>query len=52
MSVIYLKHDIHGTKVATSDLEAFEDKKHGWKPFDPNEKKEDKDEHTNALKKK
>lgn len=51
MSVIYLKHDIHGTKVAVSDLEAFEDKKKGWKEFDPNKKEDDKSE-TNALKKK
>jgi hypothetical protein len=28
--VIYLQHPVHGTKVATSDLEANYDEKHGW----------------------
>lgn len=28
--VIYLKHPIHGRKVATMDLEAAADEKNGW----------------------
>jgi hypothetical protein len=28
--VIYLKHAVHGTKVAISDAEAEEDAKSGW----------------------
>jgi hypothetical protein len=28
--VIYLKHPIHGAKVATMDLEAEADEKNGW----------------------
>ena len=28
--VIYLKHAVHGTKVAISDAEAEEDAKNGW----------------------
>jgi hypothetical protein len=28
--VIYLKHKVHGTKVAISDAEAEEDAKNGW----------------------
>ena len=28
--VIYLKHPIHGRKVATMDLEAEADEKNGW----------------------
>ena len=28
--VIYLKHAVHGTKVAISDAEATEDAKSGW----------------------
>ena len=28
--VIYLKHPIHGRKVATMDLEADADEKNGW----------------------
>lgn len=31
--VIYLRHDIHGTKVAISDTEATEDEANGWKRF-------------------
>lgn len=27
---IYLKHPVHGTKVATMELEAEEDVKNGW----------------------
>lgn len=27
---IYLKHPIHGTKVATMELEAVADEKNGW----------------------
>ena len=28
--VIYLKHPIHGAKVATMELEAIADEKNGW----------------------
>ena len=44
MSVIYLKHPQHGTKVATTDEEADADKKRGWEKFDPTvpEKKQPK----------
>ena len=28
--VIYLKHPVHGRKVATMDLEAAADEKNGW----------------------
>lgn len=35
MAVIYLKHDVHGTKVATSDLERDYDLQHGWKVYNP-----------------
>jgi hypothetical protein len=28
--IIYLKHPVHGTKIATMDLEASEDEKNGW----------------------
>ena len=30
MAAIYLKHEIHGTKVACSDMEAEYDEKNGW----------------------
>lgn len=33
--VIYLRHPLHGTKVAISDLEAAADADNGWVRFDP-----------------
>jgi hypothetical protein len=38
MAVHYLRHFIHGTKVACSDMEVEYDKKQGWVPYDPSEK--------------
>lgn len=35
MAVIYLRHPLHGAKVATLDLEAEYDMQNGWEPFDP-----------------
>jgi len=35
MAVIYLRHPVHGTKVASMDSEAAYDKLHGWEVFDP-----------------
>lgn len=35
MAVIYLRHPIHGAKVACSDMEAEHDFAHGWEEFDP-----------------
>ena len=37
MSVIYLRHPLHGDKVACSDSEAAYDKHHGWTEYDPNQ---------------
>jgi len=33
MAVIYLKHPVHGHKVACSDFEADYDETHGWKRY-------------------
>jgi hypothetical protein len=33
MAVIYLKHPVHGHKVACSDMEADYDETHGWKRY-------------------
>ena len=33
MSVIYLRHPTHGTKVATSSLEAEYDEGNGWERY-------------------
>jgi hypothetical protein len=35
MAVIYLRHPIHGAKVAISSHEADEDSMNGWERFDP-----------------
>ena len=35
MAVIYLRHPVHGTKVACTDLEANYDRTLGWEDFDP-----------------
>jgi hypothetical protein len=33
MAVIYLKHPVHGHKVACSDIEADYDETHGWERY-------------------
>ena len=38
MSVFYMKHPKHGTKVATQEEEVEHDKKRGWVEFNPNDK--------------
>ena len=35
MAVIYLKHPVHGAKVAISDFEADYDEKFGWERYNP-----------------
>lgn len=35
MPTIYLEHPIHGTKVATLDIEADFDEQNGWKRYNP-----------------
>ena len=37
MAVFYLRHPVHGVKVATSNLEVAHDEEHGWELFDPTE---------------
>ena len=32
---IYLKHPVHGTKVAISELEAAHDEQNGWSQYNP-----------------
>ena len=34
MPIIYLKHPIHGSKVATMEAEAEHDETHGWKRYE------------------
>ena len=35
MPITYLKHPIHGTKVATIDAEVEEDAQNGWVVYNP-----------------
>lgn len=49
MSVIYLKHPVHGTKVATMELEAVADEANGWQRFDPEPPQETPQEADNVL---
>jgi len=35
MPVIYLEHPLHGTKVATLDIEADFDEQNGWRRYNP-----------------
>ena len=35
MAVIYLRHPIHGAKVATLDMEADFDERNGWERYTP-----------------
>lgn len=37
MSVFYMRHKKHGTKVAIQEEEVEHDKKRGWVEYDPNE---------------
>ena len=32
---VYLRHPVHGTKIATLELEVEHDKEHGWCEYDP-----------------
>lgn len=34
---IYLKHERHGTKIATMEMEAEFDESHGWVRYNPEE---------------
>ena len=37
MANIYLKHPVHGAKIATMELEAEYDEQNGWVRYNPNE---------------
>ena len=43
MAVIYLRHPVHGAKVAISDMEAESDIHNGWEEFDPYEANDSED---------
>ena len=48
MAAIYLRHPVHGTKVACMDSEANYDKTQGWSEYDPSELQA-QDEPVNSL---
>lgn len=37
MALIYLRHERHGVKIATLEMEAEADEENGWVRFDPDE---------------
>ena len=49
MSTIYLKHPVHGNKVATMELEAVYDEEHGWSRYNPDMPDLASEFETNAL---
>jgi hypothetical protein len=40
---IYLKHERHGTKIATLEMEAQFDEEHGWVRYNPDELEQEDD---------
>jgi hypothetical protein len=46
---IYLRHPVHGTKVAISDAEATSDEENGWRRFDIDNPTPIEDPAPNAL---
>lgn len=50
MPLIYLKHPVHGRKIATLDLEAEYDEQNGWERYTPGQTEEPEDDAvSNAL---
>ena len=47
--IIYLEHPVHGTKVATMDLEAEMDEKNGWTRYNPDTSSEPEVAPVNVL---
>lgn len=41
MTVIYLRHPVHGAKIASLDLEAEYDEQNGWERYDPDQSDEE-----------
>lgn len=44
MAVIYMKHPVHGAKVATMEAEAIYDESHGWVRYNPETPEADADD--------
>jgi hypothetical protein len=46
---IYLKHQVHGTKIATMEVEAEQDEKNGWERYNPDMPLQEPEESVNTL---
>jgi len=46
---IYLKHPIHGTKIATMEAEAEQDEKNGWTRYNIDTPSQETEEAVNTL---
>ena len=44
--MIYMKHPVHGNKIATLEMEAAFDEEHGWVRYNPEEPEELEEEQT------
>ena len=49
MPIIYLRHERHGEKIATAELEAEYDEQNGWRRYTPGEPDEPADEPVVAV---
>lgn len=47
--ITYLKHPVHGTKVATLEAEVEADKEKGWVEFDPANRDKEEEAPNNEL---
>lgn len=47
--MIYLRHPVHGTKVATLDMEAKADEENGWVRYEPGEPQAPATEAANTM---
>jgi len=41
MPIIYMRHPIHGAKVATMEMEAEYDERNGWERYTPGQDEDD-----------
>lgn len=47
--MIYMKHPVHGNKIATLEMEAVFDEEHGWVRYNPEEPEEEQPFSVNQL---
>lgn len=49
MANIYMKHPVHGIKIATLELEVEFDEQHGWVRYNPEEPEEFEEDQTVSV---